>query len=32
VKLHGDRDAPPVAVSYVAEAVRQLGIAEGREE
>ena len=32
VRLHGDRDTPPEAVTRVAEAVKQLGIAEKREE
>lgn len=32
VKQHGDGDAPPEAVKHVAEAVKQLGIADDREE
>ena len=32
VKLHGNRDVPPEAVSHVAEAVKQLGIAKKPEE
>ena len=32
VKLHGNRDTPPEAVKHVAVAVKQLGIADKKEE